>query len=247
MTDQFAGLESLVCEHEGVKLEGRLAVPAGAGPFPAVLVVHSAHGLGGHIPDIARRLAGEGYLALAVDMYGSGAYTEDTAQIARLVEPLWGNSLRLRARMDAWLAVLRSRPDVLRDRLAAIGYCFGGQCVLEHARGGADLRAVVSFHGILPTQMPAQPGAVRAYVSVHTGGRDPHAPPADVQALREELIAAGAQWQISEYGDAFHAFTDPGASSPEIGRAYDAMADRLSWSNTLGLLSACLKEPQSDE
>jgi dienelactone hydrolase len=244
MNSEVSGLESMVCEHEGVMLEGRVAVPAGEGPFPAVLVVHNAFGLGGHIPAIARRLAAEGYLALAVDMYGAGAYSEDTAEIAKLVAPLWGNAPRLRARMDAWLAALRGRPDVQRDSVAAIGYCFGGQCVLEHARGGADLRAVVSFHGILPTQMPAQPGAVRAFVSVHTGALDPHAPPAHVQALREEQIAAGAQWQIGEYGDAYHAFTDPSASAPEIGRAYDAVADSLSWSSTLGLLSACLKDPQ---
>lgn len=240
MTVTAEALDRVVCEHEGTVLDGRLVVPAGTGPFPGVLIVPTAFGLGGHIPGIARRLADAGYVALAVDMYGAGAYSEDTDVVATLVGPLWGNAERLRSRMNAWLEALRGHPQVAAERVAAIGYCFGGQCVLELARSGADVRAVVSFHGILTTQAPAQPGAVRAYVAVHTGARDPHVPAADVAALRAELAASGADWHITEHGRACHGFTDPAAASPEIGRAYDAMADNLSWSSTTALLSAVL-------
>lgn len=242
MTEQSGALERVICHHENLVLEGQVATPDGPGPHPAVLVVHTAFGLGGHIPEIARRLAAHGFIALATDMYGAGAYSEDQQVIAELVKPVWGNSPRLRSRMNAWLSLLRSRPDVAPDRIGAIGYCFGGQCVLELARSGADVQAVVSFHGILRTSMPAHPGAVRACISIHTGALDPHAPRADVEALRAEFTAAGADWQISEYGSAYHAFTDPAAREPERGRAYDALADRISWSHTMGLLSAVLKD-----
>lgn len=237
----MARLEEIHCEHEGLDLVGRLAVPQGSGPHPGVLVVHNAFGLGEQTCEIARRLASAGYAALAVDMYGGGAYSEDSAVVGTFVAPLWGNSARLRARMDVWLAVLRQRSEVVAERIAAIGYCFGGQCVLELARGGADVRAVASFHGILSTDAPAAPGAVRAHVAVYTGARDPHAPRGDVEALRAEMEAAGADWQITEYGRAYHAFTDPGANTPQTGRQYDALADRTSWASTLALLDDRLR------
>jgi dienelactone hydrolase len=206
-----------------------------------VLVVHTAFGLGEHMRGVIRSLAAEGYVALAVDMFGEGAYSEDTAVVAELVKPVWGNAARLRARMGAWLAVLRGRNEVIADHIAAIGYCFGGQCVLEFARGGADVRAVVSYHGILSTNAPAQRGAVRAHVSVYTGALDPHAPAADVAALRAELTAAEADWQITEFGSAYHAFTDPEAASPQTGRAYDPLAHQLSWAGTLALFDQTLR------
>lgn len=232
--------ETVICEHEGIALRGALALPEGVGPHPAVLVVHTAFGLGDHMRRVIRDLAAQGYAALAVDMFGEGAYSEDEGVVAGLVTPLWGNSGRLRARMDAWHEVLRARPDVAADRIAAIGYCFGGMCVLEYARGGGDLRAVVSYHGILGTAAPAGEGAVRAHVAIYTGGRDPHVPAADVAAVRAELSAAGADWQITEFASAYHGFTDPTADTPERGRAYDPLAHRLSWAGTLALFEARL-------
>lgn len=237
----MSAFETVVCWHEAKALTGLLAVPEAPGPHPGVLVVHNAFGLGEHMRDVIRDLASEGYAALAVDMYGGSAYREDETEVAGLVGPLWGNAERLRARMQAWHDTLCARPEVIADRVAAIGYCFGGMCVLEFARGGADLRAVVSYHGILSTSAPAAPGAVRAYVAVYTGGRDPHVPADHVAALRAELVAAGADWQITEFANACHAFTDPAANSPERGRAYDRLADRLSWAGTLALFEERLR------
>lgn len=238
---KLSEFETIVCEHEGLALQGQLAVPVGSGPHPAVLVVHTAFGLGEHMRDVIRQLAAEGYVALAVDMYGEGVYSEDEAVVGGFVRPLWGNTERLRARMGAWHDVLKARSEVEADRIAAIGYCFGGMCVLEFARGGADVRAVVSYHGILTTGAPAARGAVKAHVSVYTGGLDPHAPAADVAALRAELTAAEADWQITEFANAYHAFTDPEAAAPEKGRAYDPLAHQLSWAGTLALLKLKLK------
>jgi dienelactone hydrolase len=233
--------QAISCEHEGIMLRGLMATPAGRGPHPAVLVVHTAYGLGEHMKEVAARLAAEGYLALAVDMFGDGAYSENHSDVAEFVKPLWGNCARLRARMGAWHDVLKAMREVAAGRIAALGYCFGGQCVLEFARSGADVRAVVSFHGILTTDSPAKADTVRAHVAVFSGALDPNVPRAHVEALREELIAAKADWQITEFGQTYHAFTDTRAAAPEAGRQYDPLADEISWANTLILLKRRLR------
>jgi dienelactone hydrolase len=123
------------------------------------------------------------------------------------------------------------------------------QCVLELARSGADVKAVVSYHGILTTAMPAKAGAVKAHVAVYTGAKDPYAPREHVDALQDEMIAAGARWQITVFGAAYHAFTDPDAAVKSVsGLAYDPLADRLSWAGTEALLDALLqaKYPERD-
>lgn len=234
-------LQQIGCDHEGAALKGLLAIPAGQGPHPAVLVVHTAFGLGNHMRSVIGELAAEGYVALAVDMYGDAAYSEDEQVVAGLVGALWGNSDRLRARLSAWHEVIVQRREVIADRIAAIGYCFGGMCVLEFARGGADVRAVVSYHGILPTDAPARHGSVKAHVSVYTGGRDPHVPAADVQTLREEMVASGADFQVTEFSQACHGFTDPEADTPNRGRAYDSLAHQVSWAGTLALFNQLLR------
>jgi dienelactone hydrolase len=132
-------------------------------------------------------------------------------------------------------------PNVDRTRVAAIGYCFGGQCVLELARSGADVKAVVSYHGILKTALPAQRGAVRAQVAVYTGAKDPYAPAADVEALRQEMLAAEARWQIMTFGEAYHGFTDPDSTMSALpGLGYDQIAHHVSWAGTLALLQQAL-------
>ncbi len=127
------------------------------------------------------------------------------------------------------------------QRVAAIGYCFGGFCVLELARAGADVKAVVSYHGLLSTSLPAQRGAIKGEVVVYTGAKDPHAPHEHVEALRKELDAAEAHHQITVFSEAFHSFTDPDADALGMpGIAYNALADRVSWAGTLAVLEAVL-------
>ncbi|HEX7871650.1 MAG TPA: dienelactone hydrolase family protein [Sphingobium sp.] len=229
--------------HDGADLVGQMALPDGAGPHPGVLVIHNAHGLGPQMVERAQLLAAQGYAAIAVDMYGGGIYYPVPEQAGGSFMAVAGSPPRLRGRVNAWLDLLKARPEVDAARVAAIGYCFGGMCVLELARSGAEARAVISYHGILKTQSPAEPGAVKAKVAVYTGGKDPYAPREDVTALEDELIAAGADYQITTFGEAQHSFTDPKAA--EMGRpgiAYDAMAARMSWAGTLELLKAVLTE-----
>lgn len=228
-------------EHAGARLTGEAARPAGAGPFPAVLVMHNALGLGEHVRQTARELAALGYLAVATDMYGKGAMAGSPQQAGAAYEAVMTDPALLRDRVVAWFDHVSALPDVVPGKVAAIGFCFGGTCVLELARSGAPVRAVVSYHGILKTQAPARPGTVAGEVVAFCGAQDPYAPLADIEALRAELAAAGARHTITIFGEAAHGFTDPGADAMgREGIAYHALSARLSWAGTVELLAACL-------
>jgi dienelactone hydrolase len=126
--------------------------------------------------------------------------------------------------------------------MAAIGFCFGGQCVLELARTGADVKAVVSFHGLLGTQIPTPRGGVKAMVLAITGALDPFVPESDVQRFQEEMAAAEADWHLTIYGQGWHAFTDPDVSTHHDipGVRYDPALDHLSWSQATAFLATAL-------
>jgi dienelactone hydrolase len=231
----------MVLQHEGVELVGAVGVPKSPGPHPAVMVMHTALGLSPMMRERVDRLVGLGYVGVATDMYGGGQYHADPAGAGAPMTALLNAPQRLRARAVAWYEQIKARPDVDPRRVAAIGFCFGGLCVLELARSGADVRAVVSYHGLLKALMPADAGAFRGQIAIYSGAKDPYAPAEDVETLRREMTGAGAQFRITVFNEACHAFTDPHAA--EIGRAgiaYDAIADRVSWAGTVALLEATL-------
>lgn len=238
-------MQTITLPHAGVKLLGQLAAPTvtrgeAAEPLPLVLVFPSALGLGKHALAAAQRLADQGYLALGADMYGDGLYSgydSNAAATGPHFEALLKSPQLLRERVVAWLEHARTLPGVDPARIAAIGYCFGGHCVLELARTGADLSAVVSYHGILTTHAPAAPGTIKAEVAAYCGGKDPFAPAETIDGLRRELEAAGARHQVTIFGDVEHSFTDADAAlMGRPGISYDALADRVSWAGTLALL-----------
>ena len=146
---------------------------AKAGRRPGVLVFHEGLGLGEFAMARARMLAELGYVALAADMFGDRRQARNLQEVANLVGGLRSEPEILRGRGRAALATLAALPEVDASRMAAIGFCFGGSVVLELARDGADLKAAVSFHGVLTTRMPAVPGGVKASVLVLTGADDP--------------------------------------------------------------------------
>ncbi len=233
----MADLPKLTFEHAGKRLAGEVARPAGDGPFPAVLVMASALGLGPHSRGAAILLAEQGYLAVATDMFGAGAYFEDPMTAGEDYSLLMTSPELLRARVVAWFETVAAHPDVDADRIAAIGYCFGGCCVLELARSGVDVKAVVSYHGILTSENPAAPGVIKGEVAAYCGGQDPYAPEDTIEGLHRELTAAGASHHITTFAQAKHSFTDIEASKHDHpGIAYDAIAHRVSWAGTLGLL-----------
>ncbi len=202
-----------------------------SGKRPGILVVHEAWGLGDHAMERARMLAREGYVALAADMYGGRRIASDLPQAMELIGELRTDPAKLRQRASSALAALKTQPNVDTSRLAAIGFCFGGTAVLELARGGADVKGVVSFHGGLQTAAPAEPGAVTPKVLVCTGADDPMIPPAQVTEFEDEMRKAGADWQVIAYGGTVHSFTNPDAGKTVKldGIAYNAQTDRRSW------------------
>ncbi len=212
-------------------LEGYLAWDdAASGPRPGVLVVHEWTGLGEYVKMRARKLAEMGYVAFAADIYGKGirpATPQDAGAQAGMYKK---NPKLMRDRVNAAFDVLRNQPQCDPTRVAAIGYCFGGTCVLELARSGAEVAGVVSFHGGLATASPADAKNIRGKVLVLHGGDDPHVPPKEVQAFEDEMRSAGVDWQVVVYGGAVHAFTNPASGNDKSrGAAYNATADRRSW------------------
>lgn len=224
-----------------VTMKGYLAYDdAIEGKRPGVLVVHEWWGHNDYARSRARMLAAMGYTALAVDMYGDGRTASHPAEASAFAGALRRNLPLARARFEAALEALRQHPTGAADRTAALGYCFGGSVVLEMARLGLDLDAVVSYHGSLALSTPAEPGRIKARVAVFTGADDPMIPPAQVDGFRQDMDKAGARLTLVSYLGVKHSFTNPEADrlAAHFGLplAYDQSADRDSWTRTGALL-----------
>jgi len=218
-------------KHGDAVLEGYLAWDdAIRGKRPGVLVVHEWTGLGSYARMRAEKLAGLGYVAFAIDMYGKGVRPK-TPQEAGAQAGIYKSDRQLmRARALAGLNVLLGNEMCDTKRVAAIGYCFGGTTVLEIARSGADIAGVASFHGALDTPNPGDAKNIKCKVLALHGGDDPYVPRKDVEAFEDEMRAGGVDWQLSVYAGAVHAFTNPEAGDDNSkGAAYNAKADRRSW------------------
>jgi dienelactone hydrolase len=136
---------------------------------------------------------------------------------------------------------VKSLPEVDVERIAAIGFCFGGMCVLDLARSGTDVRGVASFHGLLKPNGLPKPERIPARVLIMHGYDDPLAPPEDMLAVMQELNAAKVDWQLHSYGLTSHAFTNPQANSPDGGLKYNPLAERRSWHTLLQFLEEVLR------
>lgn len=200
---------------------------------PGVVVVHEWWGLNDYAQRRARELAAMGYPALAIDMYGDGQTASNPKDAGHLMHTVVGDTEKQFARSLAGLQLLKSQPEVDADRVAAIGYCFGGKMVLDMARRNMDLAGVVSFHGALATATRAESGKIKAAVLVLNGEADGFIPQADIDALKAEMKAAGADFGFVNYPGAKHGFTSPDADklAKEHGMdiAYDPIADADSW------------------
>lgn len=211
--------------HNGIELEGYLARPEGLDQErPGVMIVHQWMGLGDYEKSRARQLAKLGYVAFAADVYGSDTRPETTHKASLAASTFRENRNLYRRRLNASLDRLRKFKPVNPDHLAAIGYCFGGTGVLELARSGADVDAVVSFHGGLANPNPRDAADIRAKVQVHHGAEDPHVTRQHLLSFWDEMSKhATVDWTVRVYSDAPHGFTEPGTE------AYTKRADRLSW------------------
>ena len=223
------------------QLKGYIAYDdALSGKRPGVLVVHEWWGHNEYARKRARMLAELGYTALAVDMYGDGKQAHHPDEAGKFAAEVSQNMPLARARFEAGMQLLRKQKTVDPKKMAAIGYCFGGGVVLNMARMGEDLKGVVSFHGSLGTDIPAQPGKIKARIVSFSGEDDPMITADKVAAFKREMESAGADYRVVTYPGAKHAFTN--SEADELGKkfslplAYNAAADKDSWQQAMVFL-----------
>ena len=235
--------ETLTYQADGLAMRSQLVFEPAPDRRAGVLVFPEAFGLGEHAISRAERLAALGYVALACDLHGDGRIVDDLQEAMGLLQPLFADPSRTRARAVAGLQALAARPEVDPARIAAIGFCFGGTMALELARSGADVRSVVGFHSGLATNAPRTDAeAIRASVLVCIGADDPMILPEQRAAFEAEMRDAGADWQMHLYGKTVHSFTNPGAAKRNMPDAirYSAEADARSWAAMQELFSETL-------
>lgn len=219
---------------DGTTLKGYIAYDDSfEGKRPAVLVVHEWWGLNDYVRKRADMLAQLGYTALAVDMYGDGKVATHPDDAGKFAAEVSRNLPLAKRRFEAGMKLLGEQETVDPNQMAAIGYCFGGGVVLHMARMGVNLKGVASFHGSLATDMPAQPGVIKARIISFAGEDDQMIPATQVAAFKQEMANAGAYFRVVTYPGAKHSFTNPAADA--LGRkfnlplAYNAAADKDSW------------------
>jgi dienelactone hydrolase len=220
----------------GTILKGYLAYDEKIqGKRPGVLVVHEWWGQNAYVRKRARMLARLGYTALALDMYGEGRTAQHPDDAGKFASEVMKNFPVAKDRFLAALEFLKKQPTVDPERIAAIGYCFGGGVVLNMARHGVDLKGVASFHGSLAVVKPDQPTPIRAAVRVYNGADDKFSMPEQIEALKKEMADQRVNFKFVNYPGVAHSFTNPEASA--IGKkfkmpvAYNATADKESWAD----------------
>ena len=222
---------SIAYSQDGTALQGYLAYDdALAGKIPGILVVHEWWGLNSYARGRAEKLAQLGYVAFAVDMYGKGKSTTHPDQAAAWMKAINSNMGTWQKRAMAGLEILKKQPQVDTNRIAAIGYCFGGATVQVLAYSGANLKGIVSFHGSLVPPSADQAARTKAKMLICHGAQDPFNKP---DALRDYIIALNAStidWQLIVLGNTRHAFTNPDAGKYGLSAlAYNPLSDRRSW------------------
>ncbi|MFZ0565038.1 MAG: dienelactone hydrolase family protein [Chlamydiales bacterium] len=202
---------------------------------PAVLVAPTWMGLNRFAQAQAEALVELGYVGFAVDLFGMGKTASDQIEAKKLITPLIEDRRQIRDRMKAAFDRIRQHHLVDPHKIAAIGFCFGGSCVLEFARGGYPLLGAVSFHAVFgnPYKLKMKPlppaEQIKSSVLVLHGYKDPMAQEEDLLLFQREMSERGVDWQVIVYGEAMHAFTNPNANLPEIGLQYDEKTAKRAW------------------
>lgn len=216
----------------GATFKGFLALPEGKNKVPGVLVIHEWWGHNEYARKRARMLAELGYAAFALDMYGEGKSTNDPKVAGHMMNETISSG-QIKARFDGAMKVLKDEPRVEQDKIAAIGYCFGGNVVLSMAEASEPLKAVVSFHGSYPAHAELKKGSVKSEVLVLHGAEDQFTTKEALEQLKKDLDAAGAKYKVVIYPGAKHAFSDPESSAKgemhHIPIGYNKEADLKSW------------------
>lgn len=196
------------------------------GKTPVVLVAHMWSGRVPFVEEVARKMAAKGYVGFALDMYGKGRIGHSVEENMALMTPFVENRELMQRRMLLALKAARGLAVADKERMVAIGYCFGGLCVQDLARVSDQVRGVCSIHGLMTKPNNIEQGIWKAKVLLLHGDADPMVSLDDWLALREEMNQAGCDWQKHDFGGVMHAFTNPEANDPELGTVYDTRADR---------------------
>ncbi|MEM9361478.1 MAG: dienelactone hydrolase family protein [Bacteroidota bacterium] len=233
--------EEITYASDSTNLKGYIAFDEnGTEKRPGVLIVHEWWGHNEYVRQRAGMLAELGYTAIAVDMYGDGKQATHPDDAGKFAMSVLTNLPEAKARFNAALEVLKAHPSVDAEKIAAIGYCFGGSVALTMANSGADLDAVAAFHS--GVQLPVMPNSdLKASVLVCNGADDPFISPESITAFKSALDSIGANYQYIAYPGVKHSFTskeaDANGEKFDLPLAYDADADAKSWASLQELLT----------
>ena len=194
---------------DGTSLIGYFAAPQSDTPLAAVIVAPEWWGRNAYTEQRARELAEHGYAALAIDMYGDKKTTTVATEANAWMTQTFADPDTIVTRASAGLKILAAQPEVNADKLAAVGFCYGGKVVLDLARSGAPLHAVITFHGTLSPKTPAKIGQVQAEILVLHGELDSMVTLEDVAAFKAEMYAAQVEHEVIVFADAKHGFSNP--------------------------------------
>jgi dienelactone hydrolase len=215
--------------------------PSNAQPKPCVLIAHDWSGRNDFACQKAEQLASMGYVGFAVDMYGNAKLGHTKDEKRALLTEVMENRSQVPARMQAAFQKASSLSFVDPEKIAAIGFCFGGLCALDLARSGVNLRGVISFHGLLAAPDATLCAKIKAKILVLHGYDDPLVPPEHVTKFASEMSTQKVDWQIHMYGGTQHSFTNPEANDAEMGLHYNAIAAKRSWTSARDFLSEIFK------
>ncbi|MFA5959993.1 MAG: dienelactone hydrolase family protein [Tatlockia sp.] len=226
--------EEIIYNDQGTLCHGFLAYDStGASPRPTVMVAPDWGGRGVAACNKAVQLASMGYVGFAIDMYGEAKLGKDKVERRALMTPFRENRDALKARVLAAFDTVAQLPQVNSNQIAALGYCFGGLCVLDLARAGVNLKGAISFHGVLGAPLVQEQYSIQAKILILHGYDDPLVLPEEVNQFALEMTQKKVDWQIHLYGQTAHSFTDPTANDAEMGLHYNALADKRSWQSTV--------------
>ena len=212
-----------------ILLEATVAYEDKGKKKPVVLVFHAWEGKDPFAEQKAVELAKLGFIGCACDLYGKGIFGRSKQECSALMSPFMADRMLLQKRILAYRELFSLVPEMDEKKVAAIGFCFGGLCALDLARSGAEVKAVVSFHGLLQGDQSLDQGPICAKVLAFHGYKDPMVRPEELLSFSKEMDAKKVDFQLHVFGQAMHAFTNPKANDPSFGTLYDKESDSRSW------------------
>ena len=205
-----------------------------------ILIAPTWAGRDNFVCDKATELAQHGYTSLALDLYGDAAVGVSNEENTSLMTPLISDRDQLQALLTEILHTISKQAFAKDMPILAIGYCFGGLCVLDMARVGLPLAGVVSIHGLMTPPENLEIQAITSPILALHGYQDPMVPPEQLHAFNQEMLKAEANWEVCVYGQARHAFTNPIANDHELGTVYHQQTSQRAWNRMLNFIADCV-------